>query len=885
MNSINFDNPWLLFLILPLVALVAAPFAFAVRSDNRNGHNIASLVLHILMAVIVAFAAAGTSVVTVITETDVFVVADVSYSAKRNLDTVDGYIANLQNNLPRNSKLGVVCFGKDCTLLTEPGEEIASVKTAAVDETETDIVGALEFTGTLFKADVIKRIVVITDGRQSDLRSSNSLKRAVDNLALKGVKVDAIYLDDNIGDGKEIQISYAEFAKTAFLNAEENKVTAFVQSSYSAPNMEISLRSGDNLVDKKIVNLSVGSNPVIFTLPSEEQGSFDYEISVDGLDGDEDFCEFNNRITFTQNVSDAVNVLLVTEKAANEQYIKNLYGEKSNIESYVVTEGSRVPSTVELLCKYDEIVLADVDLKKLDLYKMFVDSLDKVVSVFGKNLVTFGNLEIQNTKDSALKELDDMLPVRFGHNDEDPKLYTVVVDTSRSMETNQRLIMAKEAIRQILNLLGNNDNICIVEFNGDVRVALTPTPASRRDTINDVIDDLGVLQGTLIYKGLEEAYKQISALTMYKERQVMLVTDGLSYSAETDTALDIANRMSADNIKISVIDVGRGGDYNTTPAAQAAVKLLNDIATAGRGEYFYTLTPEDLEKLFLKDIADDITQPIIEKHAEVIRNRRQDPVLDGFPEDAGSIEGVINNSAKGSATTVLKAEYFKDVTQVYVQVPLYAYWTYGNGRVSSFTSAVSGGWTDGWQNKDNFLGNVLKTNVPAEKCDRPYLLDVTTEGKFSTLKVTPLNLYSEIEAEIKVTSPGGAENTYALEPDSTGYLATFETSEVGKYDISVSYKSDGENYDCVTVMNSSYKSEYDLFAGFDASELYKMVGGNGTVSEDGNLKIVNDIRDVGTHEYSLVVPLLAVCAALFVVDIIVRKLKWNDIKNLFIRVK
>ena len=63
-----------------------------------------------------------------------------------------------------------------------------------------------------------------------------------------------------------------------------------------------------------------------------------------------------------------------------------------------------------------------------------------------------------------------------------------------------------------------------------------------------------------------------------------------------------------------------------------------------------------------------------------------------------------------------------------------------------------------------------------------------------------------------------------------------------------------------------------------------MVGGNGVVSEDGKLKIENDDRDVGTYVMSLTVPLLAVCAGLFVVDIIIRKLKWNDIKNLFVKV-
>ncbi len=47
---------------------------------------------------------------------------------------------------------------------------------------------------------------------------------------------------------------------------------------------------------------------------------------------------------------------------------------------------------------------------------------------------------------------------------------------------------------------------------------------------------------------------------------------------------------------------------------------------------------------------------------------------------------------------------------------------------------------------------------------------------------------------------------------------------------------------------------------------------------------MNDDRDVATYVYPLVPVLLGVCAALFVADIMVRKLKWADIKNLFVKI-
>ena len=100
MSNISFDNVYLLFLIIPLVAVFAIPFALAVRKDNVNGHNIASGVLHIIIAVIVSFAIAGTTVNSVMTATEVYVVVDASYSTHRNTDVIDGYIQNVRDELP-----------------------------------------------------------------------------------------------------------------------------------------------------------------------------------------------------------------------------------------------------------------------------------------------------------------------------------------------------------------------------------------------------------------------------------------------------------------------------------------------------------------------------------------------------------------------------------------------------------------------------------------------------------------------------------------------------------------------------------------------------------------------------------------------------------------
>ena len=114
MISISLDNPYLLFLAIPLALVVFIPYFIAIRKENSSFSTVASLIIHIFLVGLVVTAFAGLHETTVKTETEVIVVADVSYSTDRELDLVDQHIKNLQKegNLPQNSRLGVVCFGK-----------------------------------------------------------------------------------------------------------------------------------------------------------------------------------------------------------------------------------------------------------------------------------------------------------------------------------------------------------------------------------------------------------------------------------------------------------------------------------------------------------------------------------------------------------------------------------------------------------------------------------------------------------------------------------------------------------------------------------------------------------------------------------------------------
>lgn len=905
MSSINFANPWLLLIAIPLLAVFIVPFAVVVRADNRNGHNIASMVIHIFMALIIAFAVAGTYIQVTVTETNVYVVADVSHSANKNLDAVDGYIKALGKNLPRNSKMGVVCFGKDYRLLTSLGGRFSSVKNANVDDSETNISDALEYTGNLFNEGVIKHIVLISDGRDSDLRDADTLTRTANSLALKDITLDAIYLDDNINaDSYEVQITSAEFTAGAFVGKEES-VSCIIQSNRTV-NGKVTLFKDGETVSVKNETFTGGYNTVTFALDTSAAGAFEYKLHVEA---ERDGSDINNVYTFVQTVTDSLDVLFITGDSGDVQAAEKLFGQKSHIDIYDLNKTTDVPYSVEDLCSYDEIYISNADISVAENATAFITNLDIAVSLFGKSLVTVGDTNIQNAgvsgdevQQQVLNDFADMLPVKFGNVDADTKLFTIVIDDSRSMELLYKLTIAKAASAHLVGTLNDNDYLCLVAFDSNVRLLLAPmrvgsvydqlSGQTGRERALDVIENLQPSQGTVIGAGLREAYRLMTSLTAFGNRQIMLITDGLNYTDDPDDPVQITTDLRNDGIITSVLDVGRGSDKGTE--AEAAKQLLIGIADVGGGNngkpYEAHNDVENLKDILFAEMDNSTTGTKVEENTFINFTRRYDDSVSGFdPESKYFIPGYIYGKAKASATNVLTVDYKVANSDTPIAAPLYTYWRYGNGKVASYTgyrlgdsiTVQSGGHNSGYFD-NTFFGNVLSTSIPENKSDAPFTVETNIQGKYASFVLTPPEIMNGAEATVSVTLPDGTE----LEPAQLVYKTTcygydLALPAAGRYNVTLTYSYGGNSYSADASFNLAYLSEYDSFQTYDTSVLYKMVGRNGKVSTDGKLKIENDPNDVTLFTLQLAAPLLIIAAALWVADIIVRKLKWVDVKSFF----
>ena len=867
MRNVSLDNPLWLLIAVPLLVAVVVPYIWAIRKENRNRAIVTSLILHILIVAVIAFAVSGTVLTTYMTRTEVVFVADVSYSGNRNLDKIDEHIASVSKTLPKNTTSSLVCFGTEPELVADFGEALPSVTTSTVDDSGTNIAAALEYANSLFSSDAIKHVVLLTDGKETS-GSSTKLLQAVETLYANNVYIDVVYIDNNLEEGvPEVQISAVEASEATYLN-HSAQASVLLQANTA---MEATIRLYKDGVECQYipVELTPGFNPVYFQLDTSKEGTFDYEVVVEAED---DISSYNNSYGFTQSITGELKILLISNKASDETALR-LLCPNAEIVSYI--NKTLVPCSVEELCDYDQIVISGVDVSTLDNASALIQSLDKVVSQFGKTLINMGNGGIQDSESPIVADYENLLPLKYGNNNEDPKLYVLVFDSSRSMNFANKMDYAKLVAQKLLSVLKDDDMVVILGFSGEPRLISGVAAASNRSELIRLISQIGVTQGTVMGAAMEEAYKLIVDMP-YENKQLMLISDGLTYSLEEDDPREVAGKLYAAGINISTV--------NISSITDTAVGLMQDIAEIGHGSYYFVNDEKSALDVVYNDIAPDVGATIIRRDTKVNTVWLFAEAMKGV-DTLPNVSGFVQSRAKSDVTTVLTVPYQK-ADGVVVDVPLYAYWAYGNGQVACFTSDLLGEWTNHWSGTDGetFMRNIFTTTIPAERVDYPFNLNVKFDGNSSEVEVIPSTIDAFATLRMEITRPDGTVESQTLHFDRSRYYYEFDTPMIGKYSVKINYSYGAiKDYEITTNFYIARSPEYDSFVVYSAASLTSVIRDRGVVYEDDSLVVTNNMEEVSTYQVDFTIALLAIAVSLYVLDIIIRKITWADIRSLFKR--
>ena len=896
MTSISFDNPYLLLIGIPLFLLVFVPYLIAIRKENRSKSAVISLILHTLIIGIVCTVVAGLHTKTVITKTEVIVVADASYSTDRDAEKIDGYIKELlkAENLPENTKAGVVCFGKNAEVNTPLGGKFTSISETEIDTGVTDISAALEFASGLFSNDVVKRIVLITDGEQNTIDGAKGVLNSIKNMEAKDILVDAIFVDSSLNEGEyEVQLREIEYVSSVY---EDQKTQLYVTISSNSEYVPDEAKPKDKndafirlydengeLVKEVSRPLLKGENLVTIDLDTtleagEKVKTTDYRVEVVAT---HDTSPNNNSSTFTQQVVGEFRVLLVSRMKADYQKAVELYGEKAIIDKPLI-DNKAVPCMLEELCAYDVFILSDVDVKTIPNGEAFVTNLNTAVSKFGKTLIMAGNTYVQNKDEPIYDILGGMSAINNGNSSGDPNLYAIVIDSSRSMQDASQLIMAKAAAVQLLELMKPGDEVMVLSFSGDVSIVHDSVETTKnKEALIEAINGIKPTQGTVLGAGLRLALEQMGGREGFSKKQVLLISDGRSYTevGAKDEPLKVAKELYQKGIYISSINTN----------SPVGADLLMQIAKIGQGNkdgvgYFFIENPERVVETVTTDVADTMYQTVIVGDTPVRIKDYSDPLVRGITS-LPNIGGYYFGKERADTTVVLEVYY--DDNGVDIPVPLYSYKNYEKGKVISLSTKFSGDWVSAWSTDGGGIAvftRMLNENIPEEKVNYPFTLNVEYDGVEAKLEVVPGEANPDITVDVEIISPSGEATSVTLYYVDGVYTMTYEIKEAGKYYANIAYTYGEKIFPATISFDVAYMPEYDRLVTFDSATLYNSIS-NGTVSEDGKLEIkADEKREISETKY-FIIPLMAIAVALYVIDIAIRKLKWSDIVSLFKKTK
>jgi Ca-activated chloride channel homolog len=184
---------------------------------------------------------------------------------------------------------------------------------------------------------------------------------------------------------------------------------------------------------------------------------------------------------------------------------------------------------------------------------------------------------------------------RAWREDRKPANVLLVVDTSGSMEEEDRLVRAKAGLKTFFRQVGQQDSVGLTIFSDQIQAlvpvgSFTQNEARLRATVENLIAD----GGTAVYDATIAGFDDVRAdATPERISAVVVLTDGedTDSSASADDVVSAVRAQGESDDQVRVFTIA----YST--GAQGAKEALEEIATASGGQPYEGDT-EDIETVY-----------------------------------------------------------------------------------------------------------------------------------------------------------------------------------------------------------------------------------------------------------------------------------------------
>ena len=609
-------------------------------------------------------------------------------------------------------------------------DSIAAAESVAVDPGATNLERALETALFGFAPGHALRLVLITDGNQTE----GDVWRIVPRLRQLGVRVFGIpaavaITRDAWIEGVEAPEGIRQQEPTSV------KVRVFARSPGPA---RLELRVGGIDAGKQDVALAEGSNEFAFETEFKQAGSNPIEARVTA-EGDQ--VADNDALTQHLWVGARPKVLYVEGAPASARFLRDALG-KQGID-VTVTGPAALAANPPPYAGHDAVILSDLPAEAIDersarRLDAFVRDGHALIFAAGEN--TFGHRGLRRGA------IESLLPVSFeGRRKRKEFDLVLLIDRSHSM-SGKKLEFAKTAALSTLDLLEEQHRLAVIAFDSRPHEVVPLAEVGTKRRAEDQISSMAVGGQTNIFNALAHARRLLKD-SRAKSKHVIILSDGhtmpagrLDGESATGPGIDpkprqqtpydkfvveqprddgrgnagfepIATRLAAEQVTISTVTLGE----------RPNLELMQSLARWGKGRSQVAASETEIPSLFVGEARRLMRESIIEEpFRPVVRTPTE--ALAGVEFAKGpALKGFVVGRAKPFSETLLEA---KDRQPLLVQTH------HGLGKSVAFLSDVKNRWATDWlpwEGYGRLWAQVVRASIPRDTGEE-LALRVVREG-------------------------------------------------------------------------------------------------------------------------------------------------------------
>jgi len=763
-HVLMFSRPMMLGLV------VLAPWfwwlSLAGYAGLPKGRGTAALFVRLLVLGLFAMVLAEPRAVRTSNIMAVIFALDVSDSVRdpRISDKAITYITEtVQGHRPTGSKdqQSLIIFGKTPAVELPPRESFPfEALNSQIDHGATNLEQALSMSSAVITEDVQGRIVLISDGVQTE----GSLTRTLGDLKARGVAVDVLAIDYAYQD--EVWLERLDLPQQVKLG--ETYEAAMVLSSLSDGKGKLILRENGNVIAEQEVEYKAGKNRYSVPITLRSAGYYEYTASIEVPKAYDSLAQ-NNTVLNYIFVEGEGKVLLVKDTVGDKRDWEHLERAIREGERAVeVINGSDLPRDAASLMPYDAIIFCNVPHDEFDAQQL--QAVRDAVYNMGAGFLMTGGANSFGPGGYHRTVIEEILPVSMDITQKKvlPKgALAIILHTCEFPEGNT---WGKRITKQAIKVLGAQDEVGVLAYTEKGEDWLFElTPAAKYEEMVPIINgasigDMPSFQNTM-QMGLKGLMKSDAAT-----RHMIIISDGDPQPPNPKLIQDFLDAQ----VSVSMVAI--------FPHGGQEISNMNNVANVTGGRYYRTDDPSQLPAIFIKE-SKTLKRSLLQNKVFVPTVGFPSPVIKGL-DVIPELKGYVITTGKGHpAMQILNGP--PDAEESDSLDPVLSIWQHGLGKTAAFTSDFSTNWGVNWQKWDRFQPFIkqLMTDISRVKRDGHMRMSTHTSGGEAVIVVEDFHQdESFLDVQAKVSGPNQkSENVTLKQVGPRRYQGTVPLWGDGRY--------------------------------------------------------------------------------------------------------